>query len=330
MAHFDLKRLDRVRQQAFSELPNIASARAHSDDLLTKMRQMDHALNSNSNVLICAVGSLARREASTQSDLDFFSIYQKPESEQRIGGPIREVSDALIKMGGRAPAEGGAFDHEVEDIETMLANIGGDEDVNQKITRRVLFLLEGEWLTNEPMLRATRRQFVERYVKSSITAHQMALFLLNDIIRYYRTMCVDFEFKTVEAQKPWGTRNIKLIFSRKLLYFTGVLAVAETVQRSYEEKREILLELFDMPVVDRMLAVCGERALGALRLYDRFLGEMSKPEIRKALDATTVDTRQSEVFRRLKDDGHHFSWELLSLFQHIYPPSHPIHRAIFL
>jgi len=46
-------------------------------------------------------------------------------------------------------------------------------------------------------------------------------FLLHDLIRYYRTICVDFEYKTYENGKPWGDRNIKIQFSRKFLYFSN-------------------------------------------------------------------------------------------------------------
>lgn len=330
MPHFDPARLQRLRQEAFQELPSIKAAREHNDGLLKKLREHQHALQSKSDMLVCTVGSLARRELSSQSDVDLFTIVKVPGLKSSAAEEIETVTDELVKIAGRPPADDGAF-AEVEDLDAMLANIGGNDDYNEKITRRVLFLLEGEWLTNEGLFNETRKLFINKYVKDTITSHQMALFLLNDIIRYYRTICVDFEFKTTEGKKPWGTRNIKLVFSRKLLYFSGVLAIAETVQRGHEEKREILLELFAMPVVDRLLAICGGRAHEALRLYDRFLGELGKPEVRSELNATTIETREKvESFRRLKDDGHRFSWELLSLFSHVYPPSHPIHRAIFL
>lgn len=83
------------------------------------------------------------------------------------------------------------------------------------------------------------------------------MFFLNDLIRYYRTICVDFEYKTFEANKPWGIRNIKLIFSRKLIYFSGVLIAAEMYQRSAQQKKKIVKELISLSPVERLRKACG-------------------------------------------------------------------------
>lgn len=316
---------------ALNRLPNLKMAREYSDNKLALMRDAA-AAHGLSDVLIGTFGSYARREASDQSDLDFFAICERKSQIPATQAALGNIAPELMQIAGRAPSAGGAFG-DVEDLETMLSNIGGNDDLNPKITRRVLFLLEGEWITNPEMLSDVRQRLLEKYIRDTITPHQLALFLLNDIIRYYRTICVDFEFKTTQESKPkpWGTRNIKLVFSRKLLYFSGVLAVAETAQRSYSEKLKILNELLALPVADRVLSICGEQAVHALELYDQFLEEFAKSEVRQALDATTESARgENEAFRRLKDSGHHFSWRLMSLFRQTYDPSHPIHRAIFL
>jgi hypothetical protein len=314
---------------ARGRLPNWVRARAFSDDKLTQMRAIAGRESELRDVLIGTNGSFARREASAESDLDFFAICPNAEQVESTKKILNAIAPDLLKLAGKPPAKGGAFG-DVDDLESMLRNIGGDDDHNKKITRRVLLLLEGDWLCNEPLLQRCRSELLQRYIRPSITSHQLALFLLNDIIRYYRTMCVDFEFKTIESDKPWGTRNIKLVFSRKLLYFSGVLAVAETMQRSYEEKMRVILDLLSMPVIERVIAVCGDRAFHALELYDFFMGEFAKREVRAALDNTTEEDRTHEPFRRLKDDGHHFSWRLMSLFKDTYDISHPIHRLIFL
>lgn len=114
------------------------------------------------------------------------------------------------------------------------------------------------------------------------------------------------------------------------MYFSGLLVIAETAQRSYQEKVRILEELLTLPVVDRLDRICGSRAVSALKLYDVFLGEMAKEDVRAQLDQTSEINRENEPFRKLKDLGHHFSWKLMSLLRETYDSSHPIHRVIVL
>jgi hypothetical protein len=152
---------------------------------------------------------------------------------------------------------------------------------------------------------------------------------LNDFIRYYRTICVDFEHKTQEQGKSWGSRNIKLIFSRKLLYFSGILVTAETWQHTYKVKLERIRNLLALTPARRVRAICGTRADPVLNAYGEFLRKMRDPSVRTMLDKTS-ETRsdQSAEFRTFKNEGHHFTWMLAKLLRDTYDSSHPIHNAL--
>jgi hypothetical protein len=213
----------------------------------------------------------------------------------------------------------------------MLSNVGGNDDANRKVTRRMLLLLEGTYLYNDVLFSSFRRRMLERYIGERITEHGLARFLLNDIIRYYRTMCVDFEYKTGEQGKPWGVRNLKLLYSRKLLYFGGVIAVAETAQRTRQRKIDVLLQMLNQTPIARLQSLFGADATDALRYYDAFLAKISDADSRSALDSATPDrTTHSEDFKVLKGEAQHFSWSLERLLSTRYPPSHPIHGALIL
>jgi hypothetical protein len=310
-----------------------ATDRAHhlSNTKLDEIRaRLQSIVPSGEVVLTC--GSYARREASPESDIDFFIITGQvsPDMEGKLHEPgwadgARSTISSIVPI---EPAEDGAFSS-VETRDSMLVNIGGDRDNNHKITRRMLILLEGEWLFNESGLNDVRRHVLERYIGSGMTDHQLALFLLNDIIRYYRTIAVDYEFKITEGGKPWGIRNIKLVFSRKLLYASGLFAVALTADAGRDKKIALLEELFRLPVIERMTTICGKRNMeGVLKSYDIFLDKMEKPEVRSRLKELKRTERDDPIFRELKNEGHHFTRELLKLFEATFDSTHPIHRAV--
>lgn len=289
------------------------------------------------NEIIVVCGSYAREEASAESDADWFAITSspKPKSENDHDelppawlGNARQKIGSIVKV---EPASGGAFAN-VEHRDAMLKNIGGDGDTNAKITRRMLLLLEGCPLTDKSEFASFRREILNRYVGEAISDHQLALFLLNDIIRYYRTMTVDYEFKTVEGDKPkpWGLRNIKLVFSRKLLYASGLFSVAQTANRHANEKVRVLEDLLDLPVLDRMDAICGSRATENIRTrYNKFLDRLEDSNVRDKLKQLRREDRGSdELFRELKNEGHHFTRDLILLYEHTFDSTHPIRRAV--
>ena len=300
---------------------------SYSEDILLKLRdRLDH-LSLGNNIVVLTCGSYARREASEQSDVDFFVISNTDGHGTDL---TKRIASAIKDIVPNEPSRNGAFGEEVGGSQ-LVANIGGENDSNSNITRRILFLLEGEWLYNESGLRGFRRQILERYISEDMADHHLALFLLNDIIRYYRTVAVDYEYKTVEREdpKPWAIRNIKLVFSRKLLYASGLFSVAMTAGRSRNDKVKILEDLFGMPVMERMITICGRSNMEAVSsCYNSFLGHMEDAATRSRLVELKGSDRQDPLFRKVKNEGHQFTRELMKLFESTFDSTHPIRRAV--
>lgn len=308
----------------------LATCARTSERQLDKMRGIaEEMFVAQPNYLIGVNGSVARRECTSGSDVDLFFL---------INGKIT-ISDAreaqaayrerLLEAGLKMPAVSGVFENPLK-IDKLLKTIGGDQDTNEFITRRMLFLLEGEWTFNKELFERTRVQLIERYVADDLSEHKLCLFLLNDVIRYWRTICVDFEHKTATADKPRALRLIKLRFSRMLLYLGGVAAVSQTMKLTVEDKRNRLDELFSMPTVARLQSIFGAATESPLSRYARFLDKLDDAEVRMQLKLLGEEGLQTTVYLELCEEARKFKEELLEMLMSEFGPKHDVIKALML
>lgn len=306
------------------EMRHLNEARKYSEEKL-KILKKEFAKYSNDPICVTTFGSFARREATPLSDLDYIVI---TENEKLGTEVLAHIPKLLEKNGIRTPSSGGAFG-DITKPDAIIEHVGGREDSNDSVTKRLLFLLESECLVGNNIYEEIQDKLIQLYVKDSITEHQICRFLLNDLIRYYRTICVDFEYKTCELSKSWGDRNLKLMFSRKLMFFSGILVVAQTAQSTYSYKRAVLKKFFDLTPIDRIKEICKERADTALKLYSEFICCIGDKKTREVLNNTEMDrSTHTEEFRTHKNKGHHFTWALSKLLTDTFDEAHPIHLAL--
>jgi len=184
-------------------------------------------LDTDSSLVL--FGSFARYEMVPGSDCDWTLLIngvvnnRHADDARLIQRAIRDV----LKDPGPAGTFGNlCFSHD------LVHKIGGGADSNENLTRRILMLLESrpislsETDSARVVWTAVLRSILERYFEEDVHFSQVKKvprFLLNDLTRYWRTICVDYAAKYREQEgAKWAMRNAKLRLSRKLLYAAGL------------------------------------------------------------------------------------------------------------
>jgi predicted nucleotidyltransferase len=252
-------------------------------DLASRVSERTAALDLGS-LFMFAAGSYARGEASVYSDIDLFFGYEdqdgripdKPRTNEfRLFAHVIEAVDAL-----KFPALSGDCRYlETHRISEVLEALGGDrDDVDNHFTFRMLMLLEGHCLLGTSHYDSAMAKIIEAYYRdypNHVNEFQ-PWFLLNDIVRYWKTLTLNYEHNRNAAENESDAqerrvRNFKLKFSRMTTCFASIAAVGAMMS---DIKEEGLLELTKLTPSQR-LDVALERMPSLRQPMDKLRGEYS-------------------------------------------------------
>jgi hypothetical protein len=332
--------LDELQQKYGKEWPALRKSRNEAQGRFEQLRAIvqqgtDGTPFDSDNITAVAFGSLARQEWTSGSDLDWTLLIDgcADVEHARAATLLRnELQAAQLKQPGPSGIFGNmTFSHD------LIHLIGGEDDTNRNTTRRMLLLLESRPINAAGAYNRVIQAILNRYLQNDFREFRPAVprFLLNDLQRFWRTMCVDYANKYRDrAGKGWATRIIKLRMSRKLIFAAGLLICFEcdpklnasrNNQPSQEAQVDFLAQSFRRPPLDTMseaLLKYGQPETVGLILdsYDLFLSAMDDQAWREHLDQLPVGHHPSDTrLRDLMQWSREFEQGLLRLFFDDHP-----------
>lgn len=320
------------------EWPAINRARTDAGRIAGKIEKTLHGL-STTDAGVVVFGSLARNEWTSKSDVDWTLLVDGQADPQHL--EIAQDVAARLKRGSfPAPGPTGIFGN-MTFSHDLIQKIGGREDTNENTTRRVLLLQESLPFGKPHAYDRVLRLILSRYLKDDrglrfgSVPYKVPRFLLNDIVRYWRTITVDFvEKQRGQAGYGWGLRNAKLRMSRKLIFASGLLSCFSCdILSTAEARKELLKDHTTIAMEEHLrnfvrkspleilatflleLSIKRSTARKLFSAYNAFLAVLNDAKKRDRLKNLHYDSvSDDKVFNEVRQQGHEFQEGLTSLF----------------
>jgi len=284
------------------------------EQFVGRARVLEEALGDEP-LCIYVTGSYGRLEARVGSDpehgsdLDLFFLYGGEDSAAnlpratwfRVAGRLIDLVQEL----GFPPLSGDAEYLEIHNSGRMRAQLGSrqDDSVNA-FTARMLLLLESRPVVKAALYDQLMEEVVGFYFEDfdGHRADFRPTYLLNDILRFWRTLTLNYEHrrharlheaggdegKRQEAKEKTALQNLKLGFSRLSTCFSMVVPLAISAA---PVTRGDVLALTEMSPTERWESIEDARVDALLQEYEWFLGVAGDEEAERAV-VTDPDRRE--------------------------------------
>lgn len=334
--------LTKIEAEFGMNLSAIKAARERSLKVQEKVgKALSIATPQNCSVVTC--GSLARCEMTSDSDIDWIFLVDgsvDPRHRDDSHSIFEAIELVSAELGIKPPNAEGAFGKMCFSHELVHA-VGGGRDSNFNTTHRLLLLLESHALFNREAHRRVITAILNRYLDPECFAYKTGndhdyfpRFLMNDVVRFWRTMAVDYAAKVIERDRAgWALRNAKLRFSRKLIFVTGMLLAYEvglnppkklkSEEESFfelVERLQQLTRLTPLGILARALlsyrwAGTEQAAKNIFLNYDQFLTMLDNQEQRDHLKKLQLEeAAKDETFEKVRQMSDLFEEGLNAFF----------------
>lgn len=264
----------------------------------------DSARKISGKACVYATGSFGRLEAGPESDLDLFIVgIDAGDREKKIYKSALSNLDATLV---KADLISATRFHNIKDFDgdgkylahfsayEIIDSLGEpDDDLKNTLTSRLLMLLESTPLLGEDVYKLVIDDLLEKYWRDYADHKNdfVPAFFGNDILRLWRTFCVNYEARTErtpdDLKKKGKIKNYKLKHSRMLTCYSALLYMLDI----YREKKffdpDDARHMVSMTPTQRLewllehskSAEAKEQLSELLNLYDDFLKSTSDEKV---------------------------------------------------
>ena len=315
-------------------------AKGRLDELVTELGKARSIVGDRACVY--ATGSGARGELTSHSDLDLFIVSdvetrkeKRPPGEEakprlsRLDAIVvkAELINAARKLNFPPFSKDGKYLKEYT-TEELTDNLGRAEDDHANtFTARLLLLLESRPLLGEAFYRQAIDDVITPYWRDYEDRKNSfrPVFLMNDIVRLWKTLCVNYEAYT--EQQPEDKRakrrlqNFKLKHSRVLTCYSALLYLMQVFGEQKTVHPENVREMVAKTPTERLEWI-GEQSgfahkdmiLRILERYEEFLARMDKSE-----DDLIVLFSDKALVRELNSHAHDIGEAITDLLAKMGP-----------
>lgn len=298
-----------------------------------RLGKLINALHSAARLIgdkacVYVTGSAARGEMSTYSDLDLFIVSDVEDTKPKLSRLDAIVVKAELinatKALGFPPFSGDGKYLETYTTKELCENLGtAKDDHANTFTARLLLLLESKPLLGDACYQGVIKEVLVPYWKDYArrSSEFRPVFLINDIIRMWKTLCVNYEART-EQQPDWQLAkrkltNYKLKHSRVLTCYSALLYLMQVFHEQATVRPADVVDMVKLSPTERLEWINkrpgfahGVTVSKILDCYERFLESTNKDEAE--LIKLFMDPRSARSFTA---DSHEVGDAIVQLLQ---------------
>jgi hypothetical protein len=287
---------------------------AYSNEFLTHLRKgLSGKLSKNVRTVAIA-GSFGRLEGSAASDADYILVV-KDSKHKTVQDDQNVIRLAIDEYNVSRPNKSGVF-ADARTANELLDSVGDARESYDQLGKRMLLLLESRSVYDdreyERLIKDVFSKYAE-YPKSD--SSKEFVFLMNDLIRYFRFICVNYQASFWRENEKWVIRNLKLRHSRVIMYAGLLFLIGEASKYQKEDKIAFVSDHLALTPLERLGLVYEQnhdhgffRVIG---FYNVFLSRLSDQKWRDNLNVGYDERYTRPEFSEMKANSDALVAELI-------------------